>query len=145
VWHSPILLSLGPPHLLSSYWLQGRHHAAEQLVIRVRTSAVGLVGHVSAVVVRVAQPAVRYAASIVARELIRAARRRRRYTHTHGQPVTQHHLAPRTHCNTGLTTVEFVARERDKRERERETETERLIQKVRGHKGNMHKNLVKMI
>jgi len=21
VWHSPILLSLGPPHLLSSYWL----------------------------------------------------------------------------------------------------------------------------
>jgi len=27
VWHSPILLSLGPPHLLSSYWLKGRHHA----------------------------------------------------------------------------------------------------------------------
>ena len=26
--HSPILLSLGPPHLLSSYWLYGRHHAA---------------------------------------------------------------------------------------------------------------------
>jgi len=25
--HSPILLSLGPPHLLSSYWLKGRHHA----------------------------------------------------------------------------------------------------------------------
>jgi len=21
LWHSPILLSLGPPHLLSSYWL----------------------------------------------------------------------------------------------------------------------------
>ena len=41
VWHSPILLSLGSPHLLSSYWLYGRHHAPDLFTGRGRRLVTG--------------------------------------------------------------------------------------------------------
>jgi len=60
------------------------------------TSAVRLVGHISAVIVRVTDPAVRYTASVVAGELIRRAGRRRSCNHVQFYtlpPAWQNHIS----------------------------------------------------